>query len=91
MTEPVQVTLLTQRHCALCDHAKDVLARVGQQYRLRIIEASLDSEDGRQLAAYAGVLFAPGVLIEGQLFSFGRLSERRLVRDLDRRIAAHTP
>jgi glutaredoxin len=91
MTEPVQVTLLTQRHCALCDHAKDVLARVGQQYRLRITEASLDSEDGRQLAAYAGVVFAPGVLIEGQLFSFGRLSERRLVRDLDRRIAAHTP
>lgn len=91
MIEPVEVTLLTQRHCALCDHAKDVLARVGQQYRLHVTEASLDSEDGRRLAAYAGVVFAPGVLIEGRLFSFGRLSERRLRRDLDLRIVAHTP
>jgi glutaredoxin len=91
MTDAVNVTLLTQPHCALCDHAKEVLARVGQQYRLHITEIGLGSEDGRRIAQSAGVVFAPGVLIDGQLFSFGRLSHRRLTRDLDRRTGARTP
>lgn len=30
------------------------------------------------------MLFAPGVLLDGTMFSYGRLSERRLRRHLDR-------
>jgi hypothetical protein len=31
------------------------------------------------------VLFAPGVLVDGEFFSFGRISERKLRRTLDQR------
>ena len=88
MTAPVQITLLTQTSCGMCELAKEILARLGNEYPLSITEIDLASDDGRRLAGDAGVLFAPGVLVDGQPFSYGRLSERKLRRLLDRRAAA---
>ncbi len=85
MSSPVEVTLLTQNACGYCDHAKEVLRRVGQDYPLRLTEIDLSSDEGQRLAARAGVLFAPGVLLNGEPFSFGRLSERKLRRTLAKR------
>ncbi len=78
------ITLLTQAGCALCEHAKGVLARVGADHPVQVTEIDLASGPGRALAAQAGVLFAPGVLLDGCPFSYGRLSERRLRRELGR-------
>ena len=83
------VTLLTQADCHLCEHAKDVLRRVRQdptlQVQLVVNETDLGSLDGRRLAADAGVVFAPGILLDGAPFAHGRLSERKLRRALTRR------
>jgi len=79
-----EVTLLTQGGCTLCEHAKQVLARVAADYPLRVVEVDLATELGRAQAGRAGMLFAPGVLLDGQPFSFGRLSERKLRRYLGR-------
>jgi glutaredoxin len=88
VTEPtnnlVEITLLTQHDCGFCDHAKQVLDRLGAEYPLQVTEIDLATEDGQRLAAQAGVLFAPGVLLGGRPFSFGRLSERKLRRTLDK-------
>ncbi|WP_328731912.1 glutaredoxin family protein [Streptomyces caniferus] len=81
---PRRVTLLTQVDCALCDHAKQVLARVGADHPLDVAEVGLQSEQGQRLALAAGVLFAPGVLLDGRPFAHGRLSERRLRKELAR-------
>jgi hypothetical protein len=53
---------------------------------LRVTEVDLASPVGRRLAAQAGMLFAAGVLVDGEPFSFGRLSERKLRRRLDTRM-----
>ncbi|MGH3678261.1 MAG: glutaredoxin family protein [Mycobacterium sp.] len=82
MTGPVDITLLTQTSCGLCDVAKEILTRIGQEHPLRVTEIDLASPQGRELAAAAGLLFAPGVLLDGQPFSHGRLSERKLRRAL---------
>lgn len=98
MTEPAQpsvtrtvtLTLLTQIDCDLCDHAKKVLAKVSTTpvtgVTVVIQEVDLRSPEGRALGESAGVLFAPGVLLDGIPFSHGRLSERKLRRTL----AAHS-
>ncbi len=86
MTRPVEITLLTQDACGFCDHAKEVLQRVAQDHSLQVLEVDLTSDEGQQLARQAGVLFAPGVLIDGEPFSFGRLSERKLRRTLGKRV-----
>jgi hypothetical protein len=62
----------------LCDHAKAVLARIDQDHPLEIEEIDLSTEIGRGLAEQGGVMFAPGVFLDGRPFAFGRLSERRL-------------
>ena len=80
----IAVTLLTRADCALCEHAKGVLARVGEDHPLDVTEIDLATEHGRALAARAGMVFAPGVLVDGRPFSHGRISERKLRRVLGR-------
>lgn len=77
-----RVTLLTQANCALCDHAHEVLERVAQDHPIEVCEVALDSDEGRRLAAENAVLFAPGVLLDGRPFGYGRLSERKLRKTL---------
>lgn len=87
MTAPVDITLLTQTSCAMCELARGILARLREEYPLSVSEVDLRSDEGRRLAADAGVMFAPGILVDGRPFSYGRLSERKLRRLLDRRAA----
>ena len=77
---PVSVLLLTQPACEFCDHAKAVLEELGQEFSLNVRELDLGSPDGRQLALDHGVLFAPGIFLNGALASYGRPSQRRLHR-----------
>ncbi len=76
------VTLLTKPDCNSCDRAKEILDRFAQEIAFELRLVDLDDPLGQALAAEHGVLFAPGVLIDGRLSSYGRPSERRLRRDL---------
>ena len=80
----IDVWLLTQHDCAFCEQAKNVLGRLSHEYPLAVTEIALESVDGRALALQHGVMFAPGVFINGTLASYGRPSERRLRRILTR-------
>jgi glutaredoxin len=82
------VTILTQEACAFCDDAKRILDRLGSEFPLRIEEVGLDTARGRELAEASGMLFPPGILIDGEPVSYGRPSERRLRRELRRRTAS---
>ena len=78
------ITLLTQEDCGYCEHVRQVLARVGEDHPLDITEIDIRGDEGRALAARAGVMFAPGLLVDGRPFGYGRISERRLRRTLQR-------
>jgi Glutaredoxin-like domain (DUF836) len=80
-----EVVLLTQNHCSLCEHARTILDRLATEYPLRLTTLDLASSEGRALAADGGILFPPGVFLDGEPFSYGRVSERKLRRELDRR------
>lgn len=81
----MKITLLTQEACDFCAQAKEVLARLGHEYSFELELLDLASENGRALAEHAGVMFPPGVLLDGEAFSYGRLSERKLRKELKRR------
>jgi hypothetical protein len=72
----------------MCELAKGILDRLESEYPLSVTEVDMRTDLGRRLAADAGVLFAPGVLVDGRPFSYGRLSERKLRRLLDSRTVA---
>ncbi len=83
--EQLEVVLLTQDDCALCEHGKQVLARLAAEFPLALETRELASEQGRALAEGSGVMFPPGLFVDGEPFSYGRVSERRLRRELRRR------
>jgi glutaredoxin len=77
-----EVTLLTQPDCKWCEHAKKVLASVATDYPLMVTEIDLHTPEGQQLTATNPIPYAPGILLDGALVGFGRLSERALRRAL---------
>ena len=82
----MNILLLTQENCGFCDQAKDILDRLSREYWISITTLAMDSPLGQEFAQQGGLLFPPGFLIDGEPFSYGRLSERKLRCELDRRL-----
>lgn len=81
----VKATLLTAPHCSLCDQAKEILQRLEDERAVEVEIVDLHSSAGTDLAAGSGMAFPPALLLDGEAFSYGRLSERKLRRELARR------
>src|SRR5258708_40067256 len=69
---PFKVTLLTLHDCHLCDHAREVLARLGRERPIVVEETSWDSAEGQKLVQRDGIPFAPAVYIGGSFVSYRR-------------------
>ncbi len=82
----ITILLLTQEQCGFCEQAKEILDRLSREYWLSISTLNMDSMEGQRLAIQGGLLFPPGLVIDGEPFSYGRLSERKLRREQDRRL-----
>ncbi len=82
----ITILLLTQEHCGFCEQARDILNCLSREYWLSVSTLDMGSPEGQRLALEGGLLFPPGILIDGEPFSYGRLSERKLRRELDRRL-----
>ncbi len=84
----MNVLLLTQENCGFCTQAKEILARLSVEYGFSVSTLDVGSPEGQALALHSGVLFPPGIFIDDELFSYGRPSERKLRRELERRLEA---
>jgi glutaredoxin len=82
----ITILLLTQEHCGFCEQARELLDRLSREYELSISMLDIGSPDGQRLAAQGGLLFPPCLLIDGEPFSYGRPSERKLRRELNWRL-----
>jgi glutaredoxin len=88
--DPIQVLVLTQDQCGFCEQAADLLQRLAHEYELVTSTLDIDSPEGRARALQAGMLFPPGILLDGEPFSYGRPSEKKLRRELDRRMGVRS-
>ncbi len=74
-----QLLLVTGEDCHLCEHARDVLVRLGVAAR----EIDVEGEEASALARRGIPLaFLPVLTDCERVVAYGRLSERRLRRDL---------
>ncbi|MEO2105391.1 MAG: glutaredoxin family protein [Actinomycetota bacterium] len=86
----VQVVLLTQADCDLCDRAKSVLDACAQDFPLEVSTVDLNSPEGQEMGRRGGIMFPPGVFLDDEPFGYGRLSERKLRKELRRRVGPLT-
>lgn len=80
----IDVTLLTKEDCKFCDEAKAILGRLGTEFTISLGITELSSPRGQALALEGGLLFPPGIVLNGRPFSYGRPSERKLRREFER-------
>lgn len=82
----LSVLILTQENCDFCDSAKAMLERLAREYPLSVSTMSLESAAGQALAEKGGILFPPGIFLDGEPCCYGRPSEARLRREIERRL-----
>lgn len=83
----IKITILKKDNCKFCDFAKEIINRLSTEYPLSVETEDLNSPNGIALAQNAGFLFPPGILINDDPFSYGRLSEKQLRREIERMLA----
>lgn len=84
----LSVLILTQDNCNFCDSAKTMLDRLAHEYPLSVSTLSLESAAGQALGEKGGILFPPGIFLDGEPCCYGRPSEARLRREIKRRLSA---
>jgi len=84
----IRIVILTQQDCGSCEAAKAIVERLARKYPLSVSAILFDSSDGISLAEEGGVLFPPGIFINGKRFSYGGLSERRLRMEIERLLSS---
>lgn len=82
----MEILILMQDACAFCERAKQIAAKLASEYDLTVVTLDLGTAPGQALAEKGGVLFPPGVFLDGEPFSYGRLSERALRRAIQRKL-----
>ncbi len=84
----MEALLLTKEQCGFCTQAKEMLDRLAVEYGFSVSTLDLGSPEGQALAVRGGVLFPPGIFLDGEPFSYGRPPERKLRRELELRLNA---
>lgn len=90
-THSLDVVLLTRPGCSLCDEAHDLLERLARGYPLTVAEVDFDSAAGQALAERGNTPFVPAVFLGGEAFAYGRIGERALRQEIERRLAGRLP
>lgn len=78
------VTVVTTSSCHLCEEAKAELAEIANEFSLTVRTVDASSPEGWALLAQYRPALLPLVVLNGELFSVGRLPRKKLRRTLER-------
>jgi len=78
------VVVLSSPACHLCEDALETLAELGSEFAIRVREVGMETPDGRELLRIHRPAMPPAVLVDGSLFSVGRLPRKKLRKALER-------
>jgi hypothetical protein len=79
------ITLVHAPACHFCADAQQALAELGRQFPITVELIQADSAEGAELVAEHRPGMFPLVLLDGEVFSTGRLPRRKLHALLEKR------
>jgi alkyl hydroperoxide reductase subunit AhpF len=77
-TGSIEVFVVRSPACHLCEDAIEALAEIGRTFPLDVRVVEIDSQEGRAIFARHRPALSPAVVIDGRLFSSGRLPRKKL-------------
>ena len=80
----VDVLVVTSPACHLCEDALEALGELAPAYGLTVREIPIGSVEGQAAFERFRPPLPPFVIIDGELFSFGRLPRKKLRKHLER-------
>jgi len=80
----VDVLVVTSPACHLCEDALEVLGELAPEYGLTVRDTHIGSVEGRAVFERFHPPLPPFVIIDGDLFSSGRLPRKKLRKYLER-------
>lgn len=80
----IKVTLLSKKDCHHCDVAKKLFQNLQADYPIALEIVDMTSERGMTIGKDFGIFFPPGILINNKPFSYGRPSEKKIKKELNR-------
>jgi hypothetical protein len=84
----MRVTLVSAPDCHLCTHGRAIVERIAQDgVPLEVQELDWTDSAGTALVMRDGVPFPPALYVDGELWGYGRLSERALRKKFEARSA----
>ncbi len=83
MAEKLDVLILVQEGCHFCEDAQELLDCLAREYPLHIRTLGVETPEGEGIALQSGLLFPPGILLQGRPFCYGRPSEGKLRRAIE--------
>jgi hypothetical protein len=79
----IDVVLITSEACHLCEMAKESLTELSVEYPMQIRTVDILDPEGLRLIRDSRAPFPPVLFVNGALHGYGRVSSRRLRRQLD--------
>lgn len=79
------ILLVTSPGCHFCHDARDTLRLFGNPFSLHVREVDLASDEGLAALRRWPVPFPPILIIDGELFGYGRISRNKLLAHLQTR------
>jgi hypothetical protein len=84
MAVELDVLVLVQDGCHFCRDAQALLGSLAGEYPLRIHTLDIGTPEGETIAIQSGLLFPPGILLQGRPLCYGRPSEGKLRRAFEK-------
>jgi hypothetical protein len=77
-----RLVYLTAPDCAFCADGRAIVNGLARETGLEVEELPWDSPRGKALVDRDGVFFPPAVYLDDRLLGYGRVSERKLRKQL---------
>ena len=79
----LEVLVVRSPACHLCEDAIEALGEIAGEFPMNVRVVEMESPEGRAIVAAHRPPLSPAVLVDGALFSSGRLPRKKLRRMLE--------